>query len=260
MTGGGGDMGRYGTRTAVITGSTKGIGRAIALRLAESGFNVVLNYATDDARAEEALSLCRRANQDVLLRRADVSLRTDVESLMRSAVDAFGSRDLRGNSAARAADRPALEMTDADWDLVVNTNLRGTFLCAQVAARHMQHQEDGGVILNIGAPTGLRARKNGINTCASKAGVALITQCLALELAPKIRVNTIVPGLTLTDEVVERFHLDDPDTLRARENTIPMRRIGTPADVADAVMLLVSEEARFITGQRPHGDGGEDLW
>lgn len=249
-----------GRRTAVVTGSTKGIGRAIALRLAESNFNVVLNYSTDDGRAEEAFELCRRATPHVLLRKADVSTRSEVESLIRSAVDAFGSLDLLVNNAARAADGPALEMTDADWDLVVNTNMRGTFLCSQVAARQMMEQDSGGIILNIGAPTGLRARKNGINTCASKAGVALITQCLALELAPKIRVNTIVPGLTLTDEVVERFHLDDSETRRARESTIPMQRIGTPADIAAAVMLLVSDEARFITGQRLHVDGGQYMW
>lgn len=253
-------MGEPGRRTAVVTGSTKGIGRAIAIRLAREGFNVVLNYASDDSRADAALSACREVTPHVTLKRADVSQRTDVEELMTAAVDQFGSLDVLVNNAARVADGPVLTMTDDEWERVIDTNMRGTFLCSQVAARHMIDQVDGGIILNIGAATGLRARKNRINTCASKAGIMIMTQCLALELAPKVRVNSIIPGLTMTDEVVERFNLTDPQVRQARLETIPLRRIGTPEDVADAVVLLLSPQAQFVTGQKLHVDGGQYMF
>lgn len=253
-------MGESGRRTAVVTGSTKGIGRAIGMRLAREGLNVVLNYSSDDGRADAALSAYREVTPHVILKKADVSQRAEVEELMTAAIDQFGSLDVLVNNAARVADGPALTMTDDEWERVVNTNMRGTFLCSQIAARHMIDQVEGGVILNIGAATGLRARKNGINTCASKAGIMIMTQCLALELAPKVRVNSIIPGLTMTDEVVERFNLTDPEVRQARLDTIPLKRIGTPEDVADAVMLLLSPEAQFVTGQKLHIDGGQYMF
>jgi NAD(P)-dependent dehydrogenase (short-subunit alcohol dehydrogenase family) len=139
-------------------------------------------------------------------------------------------------------------------------NLKGAFLCSQHAARQMLTQDSGGLIVNIGASTGIRGRRNGVNTCASKAGLMVMTQCLALELAPAIRVNTIIPGLVETDETTHRFHLDDPAVRAEREHAIPMRRLGAPTDIADAVMLLLSPEARFITGQRIVVDGGQNMW
>lgn len=253
-------MGDSGRRAAVVTGSTRGIGRAIGMRLAREGFNVVLNYSSDDGQAEGTLSACREVSPHVVLKRADVSHRADVEELMAAAVDEFGSLDVLVNNAARVADGPALNITDEEWDRVIGTNMRGTFLCSQVAARHMIEQSHGGIILNIGAATGLRARRNGINTCASKAGIMIMTQCLALELAPKVRVNSIIPGLTMTDEVVHRFNLSDPQVRQARLDTIPLKRIGTPEDVADAVMLLLSPQAQFVTGQKLHVDGGQYMF
>src|SRR5258708_9412179 len=106
--------------------------------------------------------------------------------------------------------------------------MKGVFLCSQIASTYMLQQEDGGIVLNIGASTGIRGRKNGINTCASKAGILLMTQCLALELGPKIRVNSVIPGLTWTEETEKRFHLDDPAVVQGRVETIPLQRIGTP--------------------------------
>jgi 3-oxoacyl-[acyl-carrier protein] reductase len=169
-------------------------------------------------------------------------------------------RDVLVNNAARVVDRSVLEMTENEWDQVVDINLKGSFLCSQQAARQMLKQKDGGVILNIGASTGIRGRRNGSNTCASKAGLMLLTQCLALELAPRIRVNTIVPGMTLTDETRHRFGLDDPETRLAKESSIPMGRLGTPEDVADIAILIISDEARFVTGQRIFVDGGQYMW
>jgi len=247
-------------RTTLITGSTRGIGKAIALRLAREQYNIVLNYFSDDTQAQQTLHLCQQYTPDVRVVKADVSDKQAVETLIQESIDAFQTIDILINNAARVVDKPLQALTEDDWDLVVDTNLKGTFLCSQMAATYMLQQEQGGIILNIGASTGIRGRKNGINTCASKAGVIMLTQCLALELGPKVRVNTIIPGLTRTEETEHRFHLDDPAILRAREEGIPLQRIGMPEDIANAVMLLLSGEAQFINGQKIVVDGGQYMW
>jgi 3-oxoacyl-[acyl-carrier protein] reductase len=247
-------------KTVVITGSTRGIGKAIALRLARQRYNVVLNYASDDIEAQETLRLCQQETPSVLLVKADVSNKQAVETLMQASIQVFHSLDVLINNAARVIDKPLHELAEEDWDQVIDTNMKGVFLCSQIASAYMLQQDEGGVILNIGASTGIRGRKNGINTCASKAGIMIMTQCLALELGPKIRVNTIIPGLTRTEETEKRFHLDDPAVLRARIETIPLQRIGTPEDLANAVSLLLSDEARFINGQKIVVDGGQYMW
>src|SRR5579883_2846000 len=248
------------SKTVVVTGSTKGIGRGIALRLAREHHNIVLNYATDERQAQETLHLCEQITSQVMLIKADVSKKVEVEHLMQESVRRFSSLDVLINNAACVIDKPVLEMSEQEWEQVVNVNMKGTFLCSQAAARYMLQQKDGGLILNIGASTGIRARKNGINTCSSKAGIMIMTQCLALELGPKIRANTIIPGLTRTEETIQRLHLDDPEVARTRAETIPLKRIGTPDDVADAVLLCLSPHAQFITGQKILVDGGQYMW
>jgi len=245
---------------AVVTGSTSGIGRAIAVRLSRVGYRVILNYSHDGQRAASALKEARHAGGNCLLVRADIGRSGEAASLIDQAIEAFGRIDVVVNNAARVADAPVLDMTEAEWDSVLDVNLKGAFLVAQAAARQMLSQDSGGTILNIGASTGIRGRRNGVNTCASKAGLMLMTQCLALELAPKIRVNTIIPGLVITDETQERFGLDDPDIRRQRETAVPLARLGSPEDVADAVMLAISAEARFMTGQKIIVDGGQNMW
>ena len=247
-------------RSAVVTGSSTGIGRAIAIRLLQSEYGVVLNYSTSDERANVTLSQCRQISSDVVLVQADVSSADAASSLIQRAVDEFGRLDVLVNNAARVIDGPALEMAEDAWDSVMDVNLKGPFLCSQRAARQMLRQDDGGVILNIGASTGIRGRRNGVNTCASKAGLMVMTQCLALELGPKIRVNTIIPGLTLTDETERRFGLDDPTERHTRELGVPLQRLGRPEDVADVVMMMLSDEARFMTGQKVVVDGGQHMW
>jgi len=243
----------------IVTGSTSGIGKAIALRLAREGCRVVMNYSHDDERAASALQEAQHAGGDCMLVRADVGHADEAARLIDEAIEAFGEVDGLVNNAARVADAPFLDMTEEEWDSVLNVNLKGAFLVAQAAARQMIAQDGDGIILNIGASTGIRGRGNGVNTCASKAGLMIMTQCLALELAPKIRVNTIVPGLVVTGETQERFRLDDPDVRRQRELAIPLARLGVPSDVADAVILAMSSEARFITGQKIIVDGGQNM-
>lgn len=247
-------------RAAVITGSTSGIGKAIAMRLLASGHRVILNYANNHHRAKQTLADCQHISPNVLLEQADIATPDGAARLITRAVNEFGRLDLLVNNAATVIDKPALDLTESDWDRVLDVNLKGAFLCSQHAARQMLQQDEGGAIINIGASTGIRGRRNGVNTCASKAGLMMMTQCLALELGPKIRVNTIVPGLVVTDETTRRFHLNDPTVRQARLDAVPMGRLGTPEDVANAVMILLSNEATFITGQRLIVDGGQNMW
>jgi NAD(P)-dependent dehydrogenase (short-subunit alcohol dehydrogenase family) len=230
------------------------------MRLLRSGYGVVLNYSSDDDMAMATLARCKEISSSVVLEKADVGNSGDASRLIRRAVDEFEGIDVLVNNAARVVDGPMLEMTEDAWDSVLNVNLRGAFLCSQRAARHMLTQDHGGVIVNIGASTGIRGRRNGVNTCASKAGLMVMTQCLALELGPKVRVNTIIPGLTITDETQRRFRLHDPVERRAREDAVPMQRLGEPDDVADAVLMLLSDEARFMTGQKVIVDGGQYMF
>src|ERR1022692_141101 len=245
---------------AIVTGSTSGIGRAIAMTLLRSGYAVVLNYSASDERAAAALAACQGIDPGVVLVKADVSNPGAAADLVARAIGAFGRLDVLVNNAARVIDKPALDMTEVDWDSVVDVNLKGAFLVSQHAARQMLTQDDGGVILNIGAPTGIRGRRNGVNTCASKAGLMVMTRCLALELGPKIRVNTIIPGLVVTEETRHRFGLDDPAVRRTREEAVPLQRLGQPEDVANAVMLMLASESRFMTGQKIVVDGGQNMW
>lgn len=247
------------TRSTIVTGSTSGIGKAIALRLLTAGFRVVLNYANDQQRAEQALAECQALSPEVTLLQADIADPNSAFRLVAHAVSQFGQLDVLINNAALVIDKPAIDMTEADWDRVFGVNLRGAFLCSQHAARQMLQQDQGGTILNIGASTGIRGRRNGVNTCASKAGLMMMTQCLALELGPKIRVNTIIPGLVLTEETENRFDLGNPQTMQTRIDAVPMNRLGTPVDVANAVMILLSDDASFITGQKLYVDGGQNM-
>lgn len=247
-------------RAAVVTGSTSGIGKAIALRLLSSGYGVVANYSSNEERAAIALADFQRVSLNVQLVKANVGRAEEATTLIESCIEKFGRLDVLINNAATVADNSILDMTETEWDRVLNVDLKGAFLCSQLAARMMLNQDGGGVILNIGAPTGIRARRNGANTCASKAGLALLTQCLALELAPKVRANTIVPGLTITDETAARFKLADPRVRQEREAAIPLQRLGRPEDIADAIMLMLTDESRFITGQRIIVDGGQNMW
>jgi 3-oxoacyl-[acyl-carrier protein] reductase len=247
-------------KTVLITGSTKGIGLGMALRLAQEGYALVLNYAADDEAAQQALQQCRQITSEVLLVKADVSKHDQVHALMQQAVEQFGSLDVLINNAAQVIDKPALEMSEEDWDQVIGVNLKGTFLCSQAAAKYMIQQKETGIIINIGASTGIRARKNGANTCASKAGIMSLTQSFALELGPQVRVVTVVPGLTLTEETKRRFHLDDPVIREQREASIPLGRVGVPDDIAKVITFLLSDLASFIHGQKIFVDGGQYMW
>ncbi len=244
------------TRTVLITGGTRGIGRVIALKLGQLGFNLILNYKSDETSAQEALRLCQEVTPHVTILKADVANKQDVTAMVQQIIARFNSLDVLINNAGLNIDRSLLEMSESEWDQVVDTNMKGVFLCSQSASSYMLQQETGGIILNVSACTGIRGRRNGLNYCASKAGVIVMTKCLALELAPKIRVNCLIPGFIRTQETEHRYNLHISENVHQKETAIPLGRIGTPEEIADVVCFLVSHEARYINGQKIIVDGG----
>ncbi|SRR6266851_3025008 len=240
-------------RTAIITGGVVGIGKATALKLASVGFNIVLGYRTEEQRAHETIAQCRAMDADCIAVSADIRSRCELNELFSGALNHFGSVHVLVNNASLRQDCRFEEMTEEQWDAVVDTNMKGVFFCCQYAAAAMRRQGDGGVIVNIGSSTGITGRLNGLNYCASKAGIIVMTKCLALELAPDIRVNCVIPGSTATYDRT-------PERLGSLESTIPLRRLASPEEVAAAIGFLVSDEARYITGQKLFVDGGQFMY
>ncbi|MGZ3143714.1 SDR family NAD(P)-dependent oxidoreductase [Lentzea chajnantorensis] len=228
-------------RLAVVSGGTRGIGLALSRRLTKLGFEVVALYRSDAAAAEA--SGLRTYQVDV----AD----PDAVAVV---ADKIGPISVLVNNAGVNIDRPFLEMSVQDWKTVVDTNLSGAFYLTRAFVPMM----DDGTVINVGATTGMRARANGANYCAAKAGLLHLTKCLALELAPKIRVNCLIPGMTETDELVTRFRLDDPVARAQVISEIPVGRMGTVEDVADGLEFLVN--GTYVTGQKLIVDGGQWMW
>jgi len=262
------------TKTIVITGATRGIGRATALRLLEDGHNVVLNYHADEANAAETLAACRaagaktgaktdgeaggKAGGEAVALKADIARRGEVERLIAATLERFGAIDVLINNAGLNIDRPLFELSESDWDRVIETNMKAVFLTCQAAGRIMVGQAAGGHIVNLGALTGITGRANGLNYCASKAGVMVMTKCLAIELAPKVRVNCVVPGTVRTPEVDERFDLAANEPAMAAK--VLAGRIGEPEEVAAAIRFLISDEGGYVNGQKLIVDGGSFLY
>jgi 3-oxoacyl-[acyl-carrier protein] reductase len=247
-------------RTVLITGATRGIGRAIALHLAEQGHRVVLNYHGSDSDGAAALAACLDKGGSAVLVKSDISNRAGAESFVHAATRAFGAPDILINNAGLNIDRPFLSLTDDDWDRVVNTNMKAVFLCTQAAAPLMLRGTGDKLILNLSATTAIRGRANGLNYCASKAAVLTMTKCLALELAPKIRVNCVIPGLVETEEAHQRFKLGIAAERLRLEQQIPLGYIGSTQDVAEVVAFLMSPGARYVSGQKFIIDGGEYMY
>lgn len=247
-------------RTAMVTGGTRGIGQAIVRGLLKEGYQVALTYAYDDEKAQAALEEYRALSPDVLLWKADVASFSAMRAFFQRCLDTFHTLDVLVNNASINIDKPLHQLTEDDWDRVVDTNMKGVFVCSQLAAASMLQQEQGGCILNLGSTTAIQGRVNGLNYCAAKAGVLVMTKCLALELAPKVRVNCLIPGFTWTDETEKRFRLDEEENVRRKENTIPLRAVGKPQDIAEVALFLLSDAARYITGQKVIVDGGQFMF
>jgi len=245
-------------KTFIITGATRGIGRAIALSMSQEGHSVVLNYHANEVNAQQTFEACQAVSDRVLLVKADIRQSREVDRLIDSTLTRFGAVDVLINNAGINIDRPLLELTEEEWDRVVDTNMKSVFLTSQAAGRVMMAQESGGQIINLGALTGITGRANGLNYCAAKAGVLVMTKCLAIELAPRVRVNCVIPGTIRTPEVDERFDLATNEPELAQK--ILLKRIGEPDEITGAIRFLTSENGGYINGQKLIVDGGSFLY
>ena len=242
-------------KTAIVTGGSRGIGRAVCLELAKGGANVVLCYAGNESAANDAVAACEALGAKALAVRCDVADAGEVKALVDTAVKAFGRVDILVNNAGITRDGLLLTMREKDFDAVVATNLRGTFLCMKAVARPMMRQRYGRIV-NLSSVVGLRGNAGQVNYAASKAGVVGMTKSLAKELASRnVTVNAVAPGFIETDMTAAMPESAKTATLAA----IPMQRLGAAEDVARAVAFLVSDEAAYITGQVLAIDGGMSM-
>lgn len=239
-------------RTAVVTGGSRGIGRAVCVALAKQGCNVVVNYCHGEAAAAETVALCKAVGVSAVAVQADVSTAEGCKHLFEEAIHTFGRVDLLVNNAGITRDNLILRMTEADFDAVLNANLKGAFLCCKEAARRMVRQRYGRIV-NLSSVVALRGNAGQTNYAASKAGLIGLTKSLARELAGRnITVNAVAPGFIETDMTAYL-----PEAVRAEmANSIPAGRAGRPEDVANAVVFFAAEQSSYLTGQVLCVDGG----
>ena len=239
-------------KTAIITGSSRGIGKAIAFKLGKMGANIVINGSSPSDALKKTEEELKEAGINVITVVADVRKNEDVEAMINTAVETFGSLDILVNNAGVTKDKLMMRMTESDWDDVLDINLKGAFLCTKAASKIMMKQRSGKII-NITSVVGITGNPSQTNYAASKAGLIGLTKSTAKELASRgINCNAVAPGLIETDmtDVL-------PDSVKENYlNSIPQKRYGTPEDVANVVGFLASEEANYITGQVMHIDGG----
>jgi NAD(P)-dependent dehydrogenase (short-subunit alcohol dehydrogenase family) len=254
-------MGTLTGEVAIITGAQQGIGRAIALALARAGADVVINYLDDADSADAIAEAARAEGVKAIGVPADISKPDAVEVLMRAADD-LGGVSIQVNNAAVFPRAPFLELSETDWDFVLGVNLKGSFLCAQAAAKRMVGANGGtgrkGAIINLTSGAAFRGSPRGAHYVSSKAGVVGLTREIALELAPHgIRVNAIAPGLT--DTAQPRYGMSEAE-ISEKAVTIPLTGLTMPDDIADAAVFLASSAASRITGQVIHINGGDYLY
>ena len=245
-------------KVAIVTGSSRSIGRAIALGYAREGAKLVINYLSDEDAANSAVAEIEAIGSEAIAVRADTSSSADVSGLMSSTVDRFGRIDILVNNAAILIRTPILEIEESEWDRILEVNLKGFFLCSQAVARQMVDQGDGGVIINMSSAGDTLAGRDLTHYCVAKGGVRMLTRQLAFELAPhKIRANAIAPGLIETD--LNRSDLAEPAFREYRLSMIPLGIIGVPEDIVGAAVFLASEESRMATGTTVYLDAGQTI-
>lgn len=239
-------------RTAIVTGGSRGIGRAVCIALAEAGANVVINFSGNREAAEETRKCCRDKGAEAIILQGDVSEAECCKKIVEETIEAFGKIDILVNNAGITRDDLIMRMTEHDFDKVIETNLKGSFLMMQAVSRPMMKNRYGRII-NMASVVGLMGNAGQVNYAASKAGVIGMTKSMAREMASRgITVNAVAPGFIRTDMTAAMSEA----AVKAAADSIPAGRMGNPEDVAEAVRFLASQGAGYITGQVLAVDGG----
>ncbi len=240
------------SKVAIVTGASRGIGREIALTLAESGANVIVNYMGNTEKAEEVVEQIKQMGREALAVQANVADSKQVEELIKTAVSQFGRVDILVNNAGITRDNIIMRMKEEEWDQVIDTNLKSVFLLSKGISRQMMKQRSGRII-NISSVVGILGNPGQANYVAAKAGVIGLTKTLAKELSARgITVNAVAPGFIDTDMTAGLSE----EVAKQLMEQIPLARLGTPKDVAKVVTFLASDDASYMTGQVLHVDGG----
>ncbi|MFH1381212.1 MAG: 3-oxoacyl-[acyl-carrier-protein] reductase [Candidatus Omnitrophota bacterium] len=238
-------------QVAVVTGGARGIGRAIALRFAREGSDIVIGDVNDDAMKEAAQEI-EKTGRSVLTEKLDVTDPTSVQSFVQKALDKFGKINILVNNAGITRDGLLVRMSEADWDAVLDVNLKGAFNCTKVVAKTMMKQRSGKIV-NIASIIGIIGNAGQANYAASKGGIIAFTKSIAKELASRnINVNAIAPGFIKT-QMTDKL---SDDVKNAIMKQVPLGKWGTPEDVANAALFLVGDISSYITGQVVQVDGG----
>ena len=240
------------SKNVIVTGGSRGIGRAICIKLAKEGYNVIFNYSKNNTEAEKTIKECEKYNVVVKGYKADITNSDECQELVRKAIDEFGSIDVLVNNAGITRDSLIMRMKDEDFNDVLRVNLSGTFYMIKAVSKYMIKNRSGSII-NMSSIVGLTGNAGQINYSASKAGIVGLTKSAAKELASKkIRVNAIAPGMIDTDMT----RVLSEDIRNKIIDSIPLKEIGKPEDIANAVAFLASDMSRYITGQILTVDGG----
>ncbi|HDF0240795.1 TPA: 3-oxoacyl-[acyl-carrier-protein] reductase [Staphylococcus aureus] len=240
------------TKSALVTGASRGIGRSIALQLAEEGYNVAVNYAGSKEKAEAVVEEIKAKGVDSFAIRANVADADEVKAMIKEVISQFGSLDVLVNNAGITRDNLLMRMKEQEWDDVIDTNLKGVFNCIQKATPQMLRQRSGAII-NLSSVVGAVGNPGQANYVATKAGVIGLTKSAARELASRgITVNAVAPGFIVSD-MTDALS----DELKEQMLTqIPLARFGQDTDIANTVAFLASDKAKYITGQTIHVNGG----
>lgn len=243
-------------KTAIVTGASRGVGRATALRLAESGANVVVNYLSREAEAEETVKECKFLGADAIAVQGDVSIWQDAQNLANKTIEKFGRIDLLVLNAGIWEGAPIEEMSEETWNKVLNTNLKAAWAMTKSCVPHIKKQEKGAIVL-VSSTAGQRGEANFSNYAASKGGQISFTKALASELCPKIRVNCVAPGWIETAMVRPVF--EDEAYKQSVLKSIPLQRMAATDDIALSICFLLSDWSRHITGEVININGGAVL-
>jgi 3-oxoacyl-[acyl-carrier protein] reductase len=238
--------------SALVTGADRGIGKGIALELAGAGCRVAVNYHRTSELADQTVAEIQALGVEAFAVQGDVSVASSVHRMFGEVIERFGRLHLHVNNAGVQTWKKLLDVTEAEWDLVIDTNLKGCFLCTQAAGRHMK-EHGGGSIVNIGSGCNKVAFPDLVAYTASKGGIEMFTKVSAVELGPHgIRVNCVAPGAV----EVERTKIEDPDYAGTWGRITPLGRVGQPEDIGRVVAFLASPQSAFVTGQTIWVDGG----